>query len=218
MQLEELKAFPDVTFMKMCDTGEWFKQQFPDKTPATSVSALDDWATNHAVQSVYYDCQNYMANIIRHDTCISIRYFYLFNERIAENYLDIPCDTWDATYENLPVVNTFLWQENGHDNKGLILDEQGCPFTIEKTTDQTLSVKWQEKSVLFSETEIRIHHLKQLIFDFTGSTAEIDLVENIIMFHYKNSDYRIIISGAKLQKIESGCIIEAIEDDIVITF
>ena len=72
--------------------------------------------------------------------------------------------------------------------------------------------------MLFSETEIRINHLKQLIFDFTGSTAEINLVENIIIFHYKNSDYKIIISGAKLQKTESGCIIEAIEDNIVITF
>ena len=62
MQLEEIRKYPDVKFMKMCDTGEWFKQQYPDKTPATCVSGLDDWATDNEVQAVYYDCSNYVAN------------------------------------------------------------------------------------------------------------------------------------------------------------
>ena len=218
MQLEELKAFPNVKIMKMCDTGEWFKKQFPNKTPATSVSALDDWATDNAVQSVYYDCQNYMANIIRCGNQISIRCLYLFYERIAEDYLDTPCATWDATYKNLPVVDTILWKEDGKDNKGLILDEQGGPFMIEKSADQMLAVKWDEKYVIFSENEIRINHLNKLIYDFTGNTAQIHLVDNSITFHYKKNDYKIIVYGAKIEKTESGCIIEAIENEIIIRY
>ena len=149
---------------------------------------------------------------------ISLRYLYLFYERIAEDYLDTPCATWDATYKNLPVVDTILWKEDGKDNKGLILDEQGGPFMIEKSADQMLAVKWDEKYVIFSENEIRINHLNKLIYDFTGNTAQIHLVDNSITFHYKKNDYKIIIYGAKIEKTESGCIIEAIEDEIIIRY
>ncbi len=218
MQLEELKAFPNVKIMKMCDTGEWFKRQFPNKTPATSVSGLDDWATNNEVQSIYYDCQNYMANIIRYCNKISLRYLYLFNEKISEDYLDTPCNTWNASYQNLPVVDTILWKENGNDNKGLILDEHGYHFTIEKIDEQILAVKWSEKSVIFSENEIRMYHINNLVYDFTGNTTKIYLKENTINFNYKNTYYKIIIYGAKLNKTEYGCMIEAIEDEIIIHF
>ena len=218
MQLEELKAFPNVKIMKMCDTGKWFKKQFPNKTPATSVSGLDDWATNNEVQSIYYDCQNYMANIIRYGNKISIRYLYLFNEQIAEDYLNTPCNTWNASYQNLPVIDTILWKENEKDNEGLILDEHGSPFTIKKIDNQVLAVTWAEKSVIFSENEIRIYHLNNLVYDFTGNTTKIHLEENTINFNYKNTNYKVTIYGAKLSQTESGCMIEAIDNKIRIRF
>ena len=128
-----------------------------------------------------------MANIIRYGNKISIRYLYLFNEQIAEDYLNTPCNTWNASYQNLPVVDTILWKENEKDNEGLILDEHGSPFTIKKIDNQVLAVTWAEKSVIFSENEIRIYHLNNLVYDFTGNTTKIHLEENTINFNYKNS-------------------------------
>ena len=43
MQFEKLKSWPDLCVWKMGETGEWFRKTYPDGTPATSVSALDDW-------------------------------------------------------------------------------------------------------------------------------------------------------------------------------
>ena len=45
-----------------------------------------------------------------------------------------------------------------------------------------------------------------------------NLVDNSITFHYKKNDYKIVIYGAKIEKTESGCIIEAIEDEIIIRY
>ena len=106
MQFEKLKSWPDLCVWKMGETGEWFRKTYPDGTPATSVSALDDWDGTDRIQSVYYDCKNYVANLFRCDGKVFLRCLYCFDEDAPERYLDRPCETWDATYENLPVVDT----------------------------------------------------------------------------------------------------------------
>ena len=218
MQLEEIKKYTDVKFMKMCDTGEWFKQQYPGKTPATCVSCLDDWSTGKEVQSVYYDCCNYVANIVRCRDKISLRALYLFDEKVKDYYLDIPCDTWDATYENLPVIDTLLWKEDEKCNAGLVLDETGDTFSIEKVAEQELAVKWnEEKTVVFTENEIRICNLDKLFYDFTGNNAAIQLESDAIVFEYKGSSYKICFKNAYLKETTSGCEITALTDEIVIT-
>lgn len=218
MQLEEIQKFSDVKFMKMCDTGEWFKQQYPDKTPATCVSGLDDWASDNEAQSVYYDCCNYVANLFRCREKIFLRSLYFFDEKVKDYYLDIPCDTWNATYENLPVIDTLLWKEDEKCNDGLLLDESGSTFTIEKLADQVLAVKWGEKSVIFTENEIRIRNLDKLSYDFTGSTAAIQMESDSIAFDYKGSAYKICIKNACVKETSSGCEITALKDEILITF
>lgn len=218
MQLEEMQNYPDVKFMKMCDAGEWFKQQYPEKTPATCVSGLDDWATDNEVQSVYYDCCNYVANIFRCRDKIFLRAMYLFDETVKDYYLETPCDTWDATYENLPVVDTLVWKEKDTGNTGLVLDEQGSAFTIEKIADQVLAVKWDDKSVVFSENEICIRNLDKISYDFTGCTAKIQVEKNNIAFNYRGTDYTVSFSGADLKENAFGCTIESTGEEIVISF
>lgn len=212
MQLEALKNYPDVKFMKMSDTGEWFKQQYPEKTPATSVSGLDDWASDNEVQSVYYDCCNYVANVFRCRDRIFLRALYLFDETVKDYYLDTPCDTWDAIYENLPLVDTLVWQ----DNKGLVLDQNGSPFSIKKAADQVLTVQWDNGSITFLEDKICIYNLKKLIYDFSESKAKRKVQNNTIIFEYKGTKYGIGFEGAVLFGQEQGCVIEALENEIVI--
>lgn len=63
-----------------------------------------------------------------------LRCLYCFSEDVPERYLDRPCETWDATYENLPVVDTLLWKGN----EGLVLDTHGGPLSLEKTKESCL--------------------------------------------------------------------------------
>lgn len=84
-QFDKIQEYPDVKIMKMCDTGELFKSTFDD-TPATSVCALSEWDGDKNIQSVYYDCKNYTANIFRFQNKIFIRSMHLFDERVFDQY------------------------------------------------------------------------------------------------------------------------------------
>ena len=64
MQIEKAINFSDeVKILKMGVTGALFKKQFPKYTPATSLFASDNWDRFKDVQSIYYNCRNYTANL-----------------------------------------------------------------------------------------------------------------------------------------------------------
>ena len=92
---------------------------------------------------------------------------YLFDERVPEYYLDRPCETWDALYENLPLCETRLW----NDNEGLVLDRNGTRISVEKIGEGTLAASWDGKRVIFSENGIKLFGIDEITFDTTSSTA-----------------------------------------------
>ena len=183
--------YPEVEFQKMCDTGKAFKEKYENVTPATCVWADKDWNRGEDVQSLYYDCKNYTANLFRCEGKVFIRSMYLFDERVPEHYLDRPCETWDALYENLPLCETRLW--NG--NEGLVLDRNGTRISVEKIGEGTLAASWGDKKVIFSENGIKLFGIDEITFDTTSSTAQITVGENGINYTYKDTGYALVTSG-----------------------
>lgn len=203
MQLQKLQKLPDIQIMKMCDSGKWFKQTYPKKTPATSVCALDDWNTGNDIQSVYYDCENYTANLFRYKNSIFFRELYLFDEKTAEDYLTEPCTTWDATYENLPLVDT-LTLEKEKTPCGIVLDEAtDKPYTAEKIADGTLAIKWRDKSVIFDENSIRIEN-SAAVFHKGNMEANIAVRGNCAEYQYKNKQYALYAETGELSETPDG--------------
>ncbi|MBQ9116869.1 MAG: hypothetical protein IJY04_07570, partial [Clostridia bacterium] len=192
MQIEKAKELPDVVFMKMRDTGDDFKRRFPNGTPPTSVVALDDWE-GMDIQSVYYDCENYTANLFRYGKEIFFRSFYLFDERIKDRYEGSVCDTFDAVYENLPIVDTAV--KRNERGGGLCLDKNAVPFNAEKVGEGELKVYWGDgKYVIFREASIEIS-CDGLFYDTVGATAEINADDGGYAFEYKGHSYRLNIDG-----------------------
>ena len=203
MQFEKLKDYPGICIRKMCETGEWFCKAFPDKTPATCVSALDDWDGTDRIQSVYYDCQNYVANLFRCGEKVFLRGFYYFRENVPEKYLDSPCVTWDATYENLPVADTLLWEGNA----GLVLDTRGSAVFLEKAGENCLKVSWNDRAVLFAEDGIEISGTTELFLDWTGSRAHPALQGDRVCYCYEGQRYALCAENAVLEEKDGGCAI-----------
>ena len=185
LQMELLKEFPDVTVEKMSDTGERFKKAYKN-TPPTSVCALNDWDGSDRVQSVYYDCQNYTANIFRFNNKIFIRCMYLFDESVCESYYDKPCETWDATYENLPITDTLLWE----DDSGIVLDTNATAFSVCKNENGDLEVYWEDKKVIFSEDSVAMFNVTP-DFCIKGAGADIILKNNKLCYEYKGNKYAL---------------------------
>ena len=200
MQLEKATALKDVRFMKMSETGEAFKRAFPGLTPATSLCALTDWNRGDEIQSVYYDCARYSANLFRDKDAVFLRSLYLFDENVPEHYLDKACETWDAEYENLPLIDTL----RGSDTEGLILKgARGCLTAVKTGTDR-LRVHWDNGMAEFTPECIRIVGSDcELRF---GGPADMRLADGAIAYTYKGVSYHLLIGGV-LRPVAGGCAI-----------
>ncbi|MBE6668553.1 MAG: hypothetical protein E7607_09640 [Ruminococcaceae bacterium] len=203
MQIEQLLERKDVLFQKMGDTGEWFKKQYPEETPATSVVALDNFDSAD-VQSVYYDCKNYTANLFRFEDKIFFRSLFLFDERVEDLYLENTCTTFDAIYENLPIVDTRTCSEEEKKQCGLMLDTDARPFSVQKLADGVLRADLGEKSVIFYDDRIEIRS-DTLLWYKSGITANAHIEGDSVILEYKGHRYRLDFDGAELFE-HNGCI------------
>ena len=217
MQLDKAVALDGVTFQKMKDTGKWFKETYKDKTPATSVAALRNWDTVDA-QSVYYDCQNYTANIFRHNNQIFIRALYLFDERVKDRYLTEKCTRFDALYTNLPIVDTVLATPEKKEDIGLLLDGDATAFTAEKTAEGVLAVKWGDKSVIFSEEGITVCGVDTLTWFKESLQGEVSLQDGVFRFCYEGNAYSFVCEGGIVKETEDAYVIEKDGKDIAFSF
>lgn len=202
MQIEQLLERGDVEFRKMGDTGEAFMERYPTETPATSVVALNNFDSID-VQSVYYDCKNYTANLFRFDDKIFFRSLFLFDERIKDTYLDNTCTTFDAVYENLPIIDTMTCPEEDKKQCGLMIDTERKPFSVKKTADGVLKVDFGEQSVTFYEDRIEIVSDK-LTWYKDSTKANITISKDGLLLEYKGHNYRLDVEGAELAELEGN--------------
>jgi hypothetical protein len=202
MQIEKIKKRDNVKFEKMGDTGRNFKKMY-SSTPTTSVCALSNWDERDC-QSVIYDSKYYTANIMRVDNKVFIRGFYLFDDRISDAYNTSPCTTFDAIYENLPIVDTFYQRGDTDGGYGIVLDESASPFTAVKTDEDELTVSWNDKSVVFTNNSIIINNCK-LNFAYSMVNTKIEAKSNCIDYEYKSHKYTLNVTGAQI-KDEDGII------------
>ena len=196
MQIEQLIGRGDVTFQKMGETGEAFKKLYPDETPATSVVALSNWDSTD-VQSVYYDCKNYTANLFRFEDKIFLRSMYLFDERIKDRYIEETCTTFDAVYENLPVIDTMACPDEDKKQCGLMIETLGRSFSTKKLSEGVLKITFGDESVTFFEDRIEII-AEKLLWYGNSIKADADAVADGVSFMYKGVKYRLRIDGAKI--------------------
>ena len=193
MQIDLLLARGDVKFMKMKDTGEAFKKLFPGLTPATSLVAPNNFDTAD-VQSVYYDCKNYTANLFRFEDKIFLRSLYLFDERVKDIYADKICDTFDAVYENLPIIDTAAIPFEYKKESGLMINTNGKPFAAKKTAEGVLEVSSDDDYIVFKEDRIEIKAKKLTIYSNSAKSLE-SISDNSISFKYKGTEYKVQIEG-----------------------
>lgn len=203
MQLEKAIQIPNIRIEKMCDTGDAFKAKYPNHTPATSVVALDNWIGSEDIQSVFYDCENYTANLFRYEEQAFIRAFYLFDENVPEKYVTETCTTFDAIYENLPIVDTLFWSEGAKKDIGLMIDTDASAYTASKTAEGELTVSWPGHIVTFREDSIAVTSDK-LLFHVGAAAASISVSGSTIAYCYKGFHYSLQIDGASATTLENG--------------
>ncbi len=194
-QIETLQKRFDVRFEKMSETAAGFCGRFGGDTPATVTAGLKNW-DDEDIQSVYYQCKNYVANIFRDGKRVFIRAFYLFDENVPEHYLEETCDTFYALYENLPLVDTVVWAEDVREHIGLTLDENGGALSYEILSDTSVRISWNEKSVVFTEDGIETTGVCEMTYDLMKTQAKLTAAGHQIDYTYKGARYALYTNGS----------------------
>ena len=201
-----------VPFMKMGDTGAWFKKNYSE-TPTTAVSALCDWEGSTNLQSIYYDCKNYVLNLFRQSGIVAIRAFYLFDDDVADIYLTEKCTTFDCVFENMPIVDTFYQRGEGNGGRGMILAENTEPMMSRKLTEGVLEVSFGESSVVMSEESVTLKNCK-IVFTPEMCNTLISEVGGALLYEYKGHSYTLRIEKGTL--VRDGDTFYVMGDEIVL--
>ncbi|MBR6725848.1 MAG: hypothetical protein IKL81_02545 [Clostridia bacterium] len=214
MQIGMLMERGDVEFKKMGDTGDLFRRLYSQTTPATSVVALNNFDSED-IQSVYYDCRNYTANLFRYEDKIFLRSLFLFDDRVKDRYLDETCTTFDAIYENLPIVDSRTGGAENRKQCGLAIDAEAVPFTVNKVADEVLRVEFAERAVTFYTDRIEIA-ADRLLWYREGGSADVTLDGEGLAFAYKGYRYRLDVEGAATVLREGNIAIESTDGIITL--
>ncbi len=214
IQLDQLLERTDVSFMKMKDTGEAFKKRYSDGTPATSLIALDNFDSTD-VQSVYYNCKNYTANLFRFEEKIFFRSLFLFDEQNKDLYLENTCTTFDAVYENLPIIDTSRCPDGERKQCGLMIESSGQSFKSEKIADGVLKIIFGDEHVIFYEDKIEVKAKKLLLYK-NSINADVTEHSNGLSFNYKGIEYTLNVEDAKINCIDGNIEIISAKDSMTL--
>jgi len=194
-QIETLQRRGDVRFEKMSETAKHFCQHFPDGTPPTVTVGLKNW-DKEDLQSVYYQCKNYVVNLFRDGKRVFIRALYLFDENVPEHYLNETCDSFYALYENLPLVDTVVWAEDIRENIGLTLDKNGGVFSFETLSDTAVKVSWDDKAAVFTPSGIETSGICEMTFAMMNYEAQVRAEGKTVSYLYKGARYALETNGS----------------------
>ncbi len=207
-KVQKLVSDGSVTVEKLCDTGRWFKNRFA-ATPATSLIASTDRESN-GLRSVWYNCKNYRANVVLYGNELYFRDIYMFNDAYREKYYKTPCTDWQATYDNLPVVDGRLWSSDSVVAK-LAFE---CPMkeiSSERIGDSELTVTafcrdGEKIRIELTEAGIDIFTEKSQRLSFRRGTdygTEIDIESDTLKLRHNGFSYSVPVSG-ELIPAENG--------------
>ena len=214
MQIEKLMDRGDVEFRKMGDTGELFKARYPVATPPTAVTALNNFDSKD-VQSVYYDCKNYTANLFRFEDKIFFRSLFIFDERIKDLYLEDTCTTFDALYENLPVVDTMTCPDEDRKRCGMMIRGANEPISVKKTGEGVLRAEFGSRAVTFYEDRLEVETEALLLYS-NSIKASLTLTDDGLSFEYKGNEYGLLIKNARISEHGGNVAITNTSDKIII--
>lgn len=206
LQYEHILSHPeyDLQSMTVSELGRYFKETFKD-TPPMAMGALTDWCgLGH--QSVWYNSKFYRVNLWNDGENVLIRDMHAFFDNYRDPYLDTPCTTHNASYDNPPIVDGVRMTDDDGEvkaglyfGKGGILSRRDCDEYYEvviETEDNRFTVKlYPERIVIEASAPFALELRKK---EEDGFITEV--CENKIRYCCRNVSYALNVDG----KINSG--------------
>lgn len=193
---KEYEAAGKLRIETLGETGDAFKKKF-SKTPASVLSAFEDWDKN-SLQSFWYDCINYRANLFFDSGKLFFRDIQQFDETIEDDYNKTPCTDWKAEYYSLPIVDFRLLSDE--ENLSCLEFEKEAQKLIssKELSESEIEVKVLFKdgetgTVHFGENGITLYNCGEMNWSFGLSNATV--TGKSVEFTNKDKHYSILLSA-----------------------
>jgi hypothetical protein len=105
--VSEKEAKGEIQVQTLKESGEWFRSQYK-VTPASAIIAQKDWK-KQGHGSIWYCNRYYRINMFYEKDRLWIRDIYRFDEEYTERYLTEKCESTQAVYDNLPIIDGYRW-------------------------------------------------------------------------------------------------------------
>ena len=218
--IDKMNKNGEVVLETLSETGEWFKNTF-EKNPTVSLISREDWADN-GIKSVWFSCPNYRANLLLHGNQLYFRDINKFEEMYKDRYFSQPCDTWNAIYDNLPIVDSRLWSDESL-KSGLKLDANVKGLTTERLYDKLICTAESEEGdiiITFSTDAIFIKKPSAVKIWFERAKefdTKLEVDENTLRLEHNKYAYSVKFN-VPITETEKGYMIEGEETEIIIFF
>lgn len=187
-------------------------------TPATSLTALDDWKNNDT-PSLWYNCKNYRLNFYKESGIFRIRDIYIFRDDYPERYRYERCTTRGILFDNLPFIDGNRWSGN-HIRAGIypeIQDSAGDyqPLSGKCTVDFNEPEEYISVSdgdirfkLTLSPDEIKIDCNKsfRLVFKSVDEIDAVRLIGNKLNRTHRDFDYSLTLNNGSFKPDGKGVI------------
>ncbi len=156
---EKVQSEGKICVEKLGETGRWYKNTYSE-TPASAITAhgaYDDGDKN----SVWYSSKNYRINLYSAENTVRVRDMHIFSENLADPFEDKICETNDAVYETLPVVDGNIFSGNGILSGVYFKRNDGSDFSFDEMEFIDLgngiaSVKFGDLTFILCESSVKI--------------------------------------------------------------
>ena len=201
--IAKLRDEGKITVATLGDTGRWFKRKFP-LTPATAVTALEDWQGNGR-EALWYMTRFGRVSLTRgEDGTLYIRDWQLNSEDLAEPFLTGVCRTSACAYEALPVCDGMRWEArlaflaDGAPLKGHFArpEDKGGDVLEVKTADGKLALALHDQTITF-RYGFGVFALQLERKETCG--AEWKSADGALEYTYKGMRYRLTADGAAIE-------------------
>ncbi len=185
------------------ETGLDFKKRF-DHTPASALSAFDDWSGN-GNQSVWYSCRNYRANLYFKDHTLFFRDIHEFNDQCQEDHLIAPCTEWQAFYRTLPIVDSRIQGDEESKSEIRFIDSVEKMESSKQLSESELEVTIRFSDghfgyIRFDEETIKFYNCGELQMFFGKNDLLKSIDYRTLHFTFNKTDYFMELSDTPVQK------------------
>ncbi|GAB6168302.1 hypothetical protein JCM1393_07620 [Clostridium carnis] len=176
------------------ESGNWFKKRYK-LTPATTVSALEDWNKEENLKTIWYNSRFYRVSFLIENNRLSIRDLHLFNENYKSRYLNNVLNDNESIFDTLPILNDHYWSnENSRASIDLVLiDKEGNIEDIKGEDIKNENIKCEDRK----GEDIKCEDIKNEYIK--------DKDRNIKDRYVKDEDIEVLLEDDSIYKIKLKC-------------